>query len=99
VAGTSAAPGEYDVIGQARQPDSRRRILAAMHAVLSDDHNYERGLAALGEVIDKVADEDGTAGLADFAVALSLELAGALERLGNAEGLAARDLAEIWFTD
>jgi hypothetical protein len=70
-----------------------------MRAVLSDDHNYERGLATLRDLVDQLARQEGVAGLGDLSVALSLELAEALERIARDEALAAADLAEIWFAD
>jgi hypothetical protein len=84
---------------RAPESQSQRRVFAAMHAVLSDDHNYERGLTALRELVDQIVREEGTAGLCDFTVALSLGLASALERIAHDNGLAAADLAEVWFVD
>ena len=78
---------------------SHRKVPEAMRAVLSDDHNHERGLAALRDLIDQIRREDGSAELRDFTVALALDLAGALERIAAAQGVAAADLAEIWFAD
>jgi hypothetical protein len=70
-----------------------------MRAVLSDDHNFDRGLAALRDLIDQVYREEGATGLGDLIVALSLELAKALEGIAQEQGLAATDLAEVWFAD
>lgn len=78
---------------------SQRRVFAAMHAVLSDDHNYERGLTALRDLVDQIVREEGSTGLCDFTLALSLGLASALERIAHDHGLAADDLAEVWFAD
>jgi hypothetical protein len=36
-------------------PATRRRVLDALHAVLSDDHNYELGLTTLRDLIDHTA--------------------------------------------
>jgi hypothetical protein len=77
----------------------RRLILEAMHAVLSDDHNYERGIASLTALIDRIAHEDGATTLNDIAVALSVALATALERIALDQGLAAADLVEVWFAE
>jgi hypothetical protein len=63
------------VTDQARAPSTRRKVLEAMRAVLSDDHNYERGLATLCDLVDQVIRDEGATGLAEFTVALSLELA------------------------
>ena len=78
---------------------SQRKLLEAMRAVLSDDHSYERGLAALREVVDRVVRDEGAAGLCDFTVALSLGLAEALERIAHDQGLTTTDLAEVWFAE
>ena len=84
---------------QALVPSVRRKVLEAMRAVLSDDHNYERGLATLRDLIDQVARDEGAGGLGDLTVALSLELAKALEEIAQEQGLAAVDVAEVWFAD
>jgi len=78
---------------------SRQLILEAMRAVLSDDHNYERGIASLTALIDRIAHEDGATTLSDIAVALSVALATALERIALDQGLAAADLVEVWFAE
>ena len=70
-----------------------------MRAVLSDDHNYERGLATLHDIVDHVVRDKGAAGLRDFAVALSLGLAAALERIAHDQGLPAADLVDVWFAE
>ena len=49
--------------------------------------------------MDHIARQDGATGLSDLTVALSLELAEALDRIARDEGLATADLAEIWFAD
>jgi hypothetical protein len=85
------------VSDQAREQRTRRLLHEAMHAILSDDHNYERGLASLRDLVDRVLREGGASALMEFAVALSAELAGALERIATDQGLAAADLAEVWF--
>jgi hypothetical protein len=92
-------PRSTSVSDQARAPATRRKVLEAMRAVLSDDHSYERGLAALRDLVDQVVRDEGATGLADLTVALSLELAQALEEIARDQGLAAADLAEVWFAD
>jgi hypothetical protein len=87
------------VTDPSQAPCVRRRVLEAMRAVLSDDHSYERGLAALRDLVDQVVLEEGTSGLGDLTVALSLELARALEEVAHEQGLAAVDLVEVWFAD
>jgi hypothetical protein len=78
---------------------TQRRLLEAMRAVLSDDHNYERGLAALRAMVDRIARDDGEDELCDFTVALSLALAEALDRIARHQELDTADLAEVWFAD
>jgi hypothetical protein len=87
------------VIEPAREQRVRRRIRAAMRAVLSDDHNYEQGLNALHDVVNEVAQEDGPAGLCDLATGLALELAATLERIARDQGLVAVDLADVWLSE
>jgi hypothetical protein len=43
--------------------------------------------------------DEGATGLGDLTVALSLELAKALEEIAQEQDLAAVDLAEVWFAD
>jgi hypothetical protein len=74
-------------------------ILKAMRAILSDDHNHERGVATLTDLINRIAHEDGGTTLSDVAVAMSLVLATALERIALDQGLAAKDLLEVWFAE
>jgi hypothetical protein len=78
---------------------TRLVVLQAMRAVLSDDHNYEAGLAALTDLVARTLREEGAGALRDVAVALSLALATALERIAHDQGLAAVDLAEVWFAE
>jgi hypothetical protein len=89
----SRRPGEsVDLYAKAKAYHSLR-------AVLSDDHNYERGVAGAREVAEEVLRESGVDGLADVVVELSLKLASALERIAGDQGLAAVDLADVWFVD
>ena len=78
---------------------SRQLVLEAMRAVLSDDHNFERGVVSLVDLVDRIAHEDGASTLSDVAVALSVALATALERIAVDQGLAAEDLIEVWFAE
>jgi predicted transposase YdaD len=78
---------------------SRRKALEAMRALLSDDHNYERGRAALQELVDQIVREEDAEGLAELSVTLSLGLARAFERIASDQGLAAADIAEVWFAE
>ena len=53
----------------------------SVRAVLSDDHNYERGVGEAQRVAEAVLAESGVVGLAEMTVELSLKLASALERI------------------
>jgi len=77
----------------------RVRAYEAVQAVLSDDHNYERGVQAARAVAHAVLAEAGPVALAEMAVELSLKLGEALELMAGDEGFAAVDLAEVWFVD
>jgi hypothetical protein len=77
----------------------RRRAYEAVHAVMSDDHNYEHGVEEAWAVAKATLAECGAVGLAAVAVELSLQLASALERIAAGQGIAAVDLAEVWFVD
>ena len=78
----------------------RRRAYEAVQAVLSDDHNDERGVEAAWAVAKAALAEFGAEGLAAaIAVELSLELASALERIAAEQQIAAVDLADVWFLD
>lgn len=57
------------------------------------------GLATLTDLIERIAHADGGTRPSDVAVALSLALATALERIGLDQGLAAEDLVEVWFAE
>jgi hypothetical protein len=78
---------------------ARARAYESVRAVLSDDHNYERGVAAVQGIVSAVVEESGVAGLTAMTVELSLRLASALERIAADQGLAAVDLTEVWFAD
>ncbi len=71
----------------------------AVNAVLSDDHSAQAGEAALREIVARVALAEGSAGLQDLAVKLTLKVAELTERIAAAERLAAVDLADILFLD
>jgi hypothetical protein len=68
-------------------------------AAVSDDHNAERGRHAVRAVVDAVLAEVGPEGLTGMAVELTFKLAEALERIAAEQGLAAVDLAEVWFVE
>ena len=69
----------------------------AVSAVVSDDHNFDRGVETARAVARTVLTEQGPDGLAEVTVELSLKLAEALERIAVEQGVAATDLAEVWF--
>jgi hypothetical protein len=77
----------------------RLRAYEAVHAVVSDDNNFERGVLGARAVADAVHAEAGTVGLRETVVELALKLAEALERIAAEQGLAAADLAEVWFVE
>jgi hypothetical protein len=68
-------------------------------AVLRNGHDIACGPAAARGVVTTVLAESGDDGLAEVAIELSLRLASALERCAGDQGLAAVDLAEVWFAD
>jgi hypothetical protein len=78
---------------------ARQRAYESVRAVLSDDHNYETGVAAARRVAAAVLAEAGADGLADVAVDLSLRLASVLERIAADQGVAAVDLVDVWFVE
>jgi hypothetical protein len=78
---------------------AKRRAHAAVRAVLSDDHNYERGIEAAWAVAKATLAEDGALGLAAVTVELSLQLASALEWIAAERQITAIDLVDVWFVD
>ena len=66
---------------------------------MSDDHNSERGVEAAWAVAKAALAEFGAEGLVAITVELSLQLASALEWLAVDQGIAAVDLADVWFVD
>ncbi len=78
---------------------SRQKALEAVRALLTDDHNDERGRAVLQDLVDRTVRDEGAAGLSELSVTLSLALARALERIAFDQGLAAADLVEVWFAE
>ena len=77
----------------------RCRIADAVSAVVSDDHNYERGVQAARAVAQSVLVESGPAGLAEMAVELSSQLAEAVERIAATPGVTAADLVDVLLVD
>jgi hypothetical protein len=82
--------------------DAPPAVSAAYHAVravLSDDHNYERGVEEARRVAEAVLADEGSAGLVETAVELALKLGEALERIAVEQRLAAVELVEVWWAD
>jgi hypothetical protein len=77
----------------------RMRAYEVVQAIVSDDHNDERGVEAARAVTGEVLAEAGAAGLTELVVELSLKLGEALERVAAEQGVAAADLADVWFVD
>ncbi len=77
----------------------RRRAYEAVHAVLSDDHNYERGVEEAWAVARATLVEFGAVGLAAVGAELALQLASALDQIATQQGIATVDLAAVWFVD
>jgi hypothetical protein len=78
---------------------ARLRAYESVKAVLANGHHVDRGPAAVRGVVTSVLAESGVDGLAEVAVELSLRLASAVERRAGDQGVAAVDLAEVWFGD
>jgi hypothetical protein len=82
------------------QPAEQSTVVHAdygsVRAILSDDHNFQRGVEEARRVVEA---EQGAAAVVDLAVELSLKLGEALEEIAVDRGLAAADLAEVWWVD
>jgi hypothetical protein len=84
---------EFDQIAELLES----RAYQAVAAVVSDDHNFERGLDAARAVAHAVLAKAGPDGLTEMVVELSSKLAEALERIAAEQRVAAANLAEVWF--
>jgi hypothetical protein len=71
----------------------------ALDAVLSDDHNWQVGEAALRGIVARVAAVEGIEALQRLTVEIALKLAELTERVATAEQLAAVDLVDLLFLD
>ena len=104
-AGAPSVPEEHGVSedrpdqGESIDLSARLRAYESVKAVLANGHHVDRGPAAVRGVVTTVLAESGVDGLAEVAVELSLRLASAVERRAADQGLAAVDLAEVWFVD
>ena len=90
--------GEFDQVDEFRSL-VQRRVYEAVSAVVSDDHNYERGLQVAEAVAHRVNAESGPAGLVEMVVELSSKLAEAVERIAAEQGVAAVDVVDLLFVD
>jgi hypothetical protein len=90
--------GEFDHIEDSRSL-VRHRVYEAVSAVVSDDHNYERGIEAARAIAHGVLAESGPDALAEMMVELSSKLADAVEHIAAKHGIAAPDLADVLFMD
>jgi hypothetical protein len=90
--------GEFDHVADSRSL-VRRRVYEAVSAVVSDDHNHERGVEAARAITHKVLAESGPEGLAEMLVELSSKLAEAVERIAAEQEIAAVDLVDGLLVD
>ena len=91
-------PDKFDHLDRFRSPPGLRAY-EAVAAIVSDDHNAERGQDAARAVADAVLAEAGPNGLTEMVVELTLKLAEAVERAAVEGGVAATDLADVLFVD
>ncbi len=84
---------------QRLQWDDRTQVRMAMLDLLSDNHNYDRGLEVVRVLVDQIRATSGVDGLVGFSATLSVELATAIERIAEDQGLPASALAEVWFAE
>jgi hypothetical protein len=68
-------------------------------AIVSDEHNFERGIAAAREITEQVLAESGPEAVSELAVELANKVAEALERFATAYGVPVNSLAEVWFLE
>ncbi len=85
--------------GAVRQLDARQQAAECLRAVLGDDHNHELGVVALQSVINRVAEQQGSAGVGAVTFELTLRLAQVIEHIAAEHGLTALDVADVWFAD
>jgi hypothetical protein len=90
--------GEFDQLAESL-PLVRRRVYEAVSAVVSDDHNYARGVQAVRAITHEVLAESGPEGLAEMMVELSSKLAEAVERIAAEQGIAAVDFVDVLLVD
>jgi hypothetical protein len=88
---------EFDHLDRFPSGSAPLAAYEAVAGVVSDDHNFERGLDAARAVADAVLAKAGPDGLTEMVVELSSKLAEALERIAAEQRVAAANLAEVWF--
>ena len=89
---------EFDYVQDSRSL-VRHRAYEAVSAVVSDDHNYERGIEAARAIAHGVLAESGPNALAEMVVELSSKLADVVERIAAEQGISAPDLVDVLFVD
>ena len=77
----------------------RLQAYEVVTAIVSDEHNFERGIAAAREITDRVLAESGPDAVSELAVELAHKVAEALERFAAAYGVPVASLAEVWFLE
>ena len=86
--------------GPAGLPRSARlQAYELVEAIVSDDHNFESGIAAAREIAERVLAESGPTAVTELTVELAHKVAEALERVAAAYGVPVADLAEVWFLE
>jgi hypothetical protein len=75
----------------------RARAYDLVKAALSEDD--DRVVGAVDSIVAAVLDESGVERFAEVVVELSLKLASAIERIATDQGVAAVDLAVVWFQE
>lgn len=78
---------------------ARRRAYDSVRTALRDGTDPQLRRVRALDLACAVLTESGVDGLAEVAIELSLKLAATFERIGTEQGLAAVDLAELWFAD
>jgi hypothetical protein len=99
-AGMKAATMSAENSGPARLPrPARLHAYELVAAIVSDDHNFESGIAAARELTERVLEESGPAAVTELAVELANKVAEALERFAAAYEVPVADLADVWFLE
>jgi hypothetical protein len=86
--------GEFEHVADSRSL-VQRRVYEAVSAIVSDDHNYERGVQTAQAITHNVLAESGPAALAEMVVELASKLAEAAGRIAAEQGVAATDIVDV----